>query len=467
MEEVVLVLVLDKKEDACDWVYRNEGAANLVLSYTGSSLPSLVGKVMRLPKAPKNGIAVIGSPTFHARVTGSVLTKHEKLVWKDYNQLLSSPNREILEQLYAQLVISPLLGHQYVDAGMRVRVSKEFLQAVENNITSQRPAWRVDAAEVDVHRDSVIILSDHSLFGPSNVKEEPCISVEIKPKCGFVPDSIYIAERNSIKRSISRFEMHQALKLDTHLISEKSKYNPLNLFSGSKDKIHEAIEALYSTPQNNFRVFSNGSLIFGGLGGGIKGTNVVVEKAFEDALKFAIHADDGQRTKIFLELISEAVYNSKVLNRLLEAQKLDKFDIEGVIHSYYNVISEPCMACREIDEKDRQRYAPLHSKSLDENLEIVKNFLIAATAKDTSLMISFRPRKQGESVSSYNNVYLKSTGQIFEYKMHFIDLDLKPMKKIEDYYEMDKKIVCYYNDAKKKEDSMKPLASRLTKCDII
>jgi inositol-pentakisphosphate 2-kinase len=36
MEEVIL-----EEKDAADWVYRGEGAANLVLAYTGSS-PSFV-----------------------------------------------------------------------------------------------------------------------------------------------------------------------------------------------------------------------------------------------------------------------------------------------------------------------------------------------------------------------------------------------------------------------------------------
>jgi inositol-pentakisphosphate 2-kinase len=112
------------------------------------------------------------------------------------------------------------------------------------------------------------------------------------------------------------------------------------------------------------------------------------------------------------------------------------------------------MACKE-RAGDKQRYESLHSKPLDESLEIVKNFLIAATAKDTSLMISLRPRKEKGYVSAYNNVYLKSTSQSFDYKMHFIDLDLKPLKNMKEYYELDKKIVSHYIEAKRKE-SMKP-----------
>lgn len=47
---------------------------------------------------------------------------------------------------------------------MLVGVSREFLELVEKNVIRQRPAWRVDNAQVDMHRDSVLLMSDHSLF---------------------------------------------------------------------------------------------------------------------------------------------------------------------------------------------------------------------------------------------------------------------------------------------------------------
>ena len=47
---------------------------------------------------------------------------------------------------------------------MLVGVSREFLELVEKNVICQRPAWRVDNARVDMHRDSVLLMSDHSLF---------------------------------------------------------------------------------------------------------------------------------------------------------------------------------------------------------------------------------------------------------------------------------------------------------------
>ncbi|RWV83902.1 hypothetical protein GW17_00054429, partial [Ensete ventricosum] len=45
-----------------------------------------------------------------------------------------------------------------------VHVSKEFLEAVEGNIKSQRPPWRVDASKFDVLHESALIISDHSII---------------------------------------------------------------------------------------------------------------------------------------------------------------------------------------------------------------------------------------------------------------------------------------------------------------
>lgn len=47
---------------------------------------------------------------------------------------------------------------------MLVGVTREFLESIEKNVIYQRPAWRVDNALVDMHRDSVLLMSDHSLF---------------------------------------------------------------------------------------------------------------------------------------------------------------------------------------------------------------------------------------------------------------------------------------------------------------
>ncbi|XP_027908598.1 inositol-pentakisphosphate 2-kinase-like isoform X2 [Vigna unguiculata] len=401
--------VILQEEDAGKWVYRGEGAANLVLAYTGS-FPTFIGKVMRIRKAPRSGAEVM------TMRSPSALTAHERLLWKDVHELISSPDNEIANQHFVHHVMKPLLGSKFVDAGMLVGVTREFLESIEKKVIYQRPAWRVDNALVDMHRDSVLLLSDHSLFTHGNLGSSPCISVEIKPKWGFLPLSRYISEETAVKRTITRFQMHQVLKLQQGEISLLSEYNPLDLFSGSKEITFKAIKDLFTSPQNNFRVFMNGSLIFGGLGGGAENTNICIAKAFEDALESVIQSDDGLRTENLLTLVTEAVQTSGVVDRLLEVQKLDNVDIEGAIHAYYDVSHQQCMVCSQLNAEQQKRYTSLHSASLDESLRIVKDFLVAATAKDCSFMICFRPRKEGDTGSVCDNVYLQSTNQTFEFK---------------------------------------------------
>lgn len=175
------------------------------------------------------------------------------------------------------------------------------------------------------------------------------------------------------------------------------------------------------TPQNNFRVFLNGSLILGALGGNADTTSCDVGETFENALECVIQAADGQRTQCFLDLISKTIFSSGLLNKVLEVQKLDNIDIEGAIHAYYDVISQPCTVCNERSAEDQlsKKYNSLHSISKDESLKIVRNYLISATAKDLSMMISFRPRKDGSVESPYSMVSLESTNQSFDYKVLF------------------------------------------------
>ena len=200
-------------------------------------------------------------------------------------------------------------------------------------------------------------------------------------------------------------------------ISQISGYDPLDLFSGLKDRIHLAITALFACPQNNFRIFFNGSLIFGGLGGGLDNTVVQSHKA-EEAIVDLI-SPSGLQLASFLELVAEAIFRSGILDKLLETQQLDVLDIEGAIHVYYNIISQPCVVCKNlIDPELLHQYSFLHSLSLEESLKIVRGYLIAATAKDCSLMISFSRTENGHNASDCNSASLKSSNQCYNYKVY-------------------------------------------------
>nr|ABR92616.1 inositol 1,3,4,5,6-pentakisphosphate 2-kinase [Zea mays] len=417
--------------DAKDWVYKGEGAANLILSYTGTS-PSMLGKVLRLKKILKNKSQRAPSCI--------VFSSHEQLLWGHIPELVESVKQDCLAQAYAVHVMSQHLGANHVDGGVRVRVSRDFLELVEKNVLSSRPAGRVNASSIDNTADAALLIADHSLFS-GNPKGSSCIAVEIKAKCGFLPSSEYISEDNTIKKQVTRYKMHQHLKFYQGEISKTSEYNPLDLFSGSKERICMAIKSLFSTPQNNLRIFVNGSLAFGGMGGGADSVHPAdTLKCLEDLSKIS-----GLKLPDFTELLSETIFRSEVLGNLLATQKLDDHDIEGVIHLYYNIISQPCLVCKNLTDVELLRkYTFLHSLPLDKSLKIVRDFLISATAKDCSLMISFRPRENGSTDSEYDSVFLESVKRTYEYKAYFLDLDVKPLDKMEHYFKLDQRIVNFY-----------------------
>lgn len=43
-------------------------------------------------------------------------------------------------------------------------MAKEFLEAVERNVLSQRPSWRVNDAKANTQCESALLLSDLSVF---------------------------------------------------------------------------------------------------------------------------------------------------------------------------------------------------------------------------------------------------------------------------------------------------------------
>ncbi|KAI3825493.1 hypothetical protein L1987_06983 [Smallanthus sonchifolius] len=426
--------ILEAK-DAADWIYRGEGGLNIVLAYNGSS-PNFTGKVVRVRKLRKN------EP--ENEEASSALSGHERLVWKEVGELLSASTKDIANHMYAQHVLCPLLGSRHVDAGVRVLVTKEFLELLHNGVLLQRPSWRVDNGRINTLLDSAILMSDHSIFPHAVHEEEVCISVEIKPKCGFLPTSRFIREENAVKKRISRFRLHQILKFHQRKVPQISEYDPLDMFSGSKGRIMKSVKDLFLTPQNNFRVFLNGRLVFGSLGGEADDTNTQIAEAFEETLKDFFKADDdsGMHIPDFLQLVAGAVSESGILDRLLQVQKLDVMDIEGAIHAYYDVVSQPCAVCRESQPAATN---VLHSIPFDQSLKIVRDFLISLTAKDLSLMISFRPTPKGSSQSPYDVIYLESLNRSFDYKASFIDLDMKPLEKMPYYYKLDQEIVSCYS----------------------
>ena len=106
------------------------------------------------------------------------------------------------------------------------------------------------------------------------------LSIEIKPKAGYIPYSPLIHPMNRVKFFHTRFELLQQLyskgiiskgwsslssssSSPTTSMRRMSYYNPMDLFSDELvDKKH-AMKELFSCPQNNLKVFYDNILLYG------------------------------------------------------------------------------------------------------------------------------------------------------------------------------------------------------------
>lgn len=450
--------------EAHEWSYRGEGAANIVLAYNGSN-PFFLGKVLRLQKTSDSKrsscMDVSTSEPEHP-----VLSKVEQILWADWPSVATATTVESLTQAYARHVMCPILGDELVDPGILVLVSSEFLEFVAHNIHDARPSWRADISRVNIWGSTALLISDHSVFHPlAGIKGDvlSSFSVEIKPKCGFLPSSPYIAAENSIKRKVSRFAMHQVLKFSQGQIKSVSNYSPLDLFSGSFEQIYKSIHDLFENPQNNLRVFVDGKACHTSL----LNADIEVPKwaPVDEALKSCMSCSKGGRLKALKGLVSELLFGTDALKNLLAAQKLDTYDIEGVIHAYNKIAeqhSDVFPDCTNMGNMNDADESSDHSQLIDfdknikdfdlaESRKVVRDYLIAATAKDCSLMLTFQEVPDNETVEvdteCHKMIHCSETGKCYRCKMHFLDLDLKPLKKMPHYYRLDQDIVRAYLNA--------------------
>eukprot|EP00238_Polyblepharides_amylifera_P004247 CAMPEP_0196596892 /NCGR_PEP_ID=MMETSP1081-20130531/88526_1 /TAXON_ID=36882 /ORGANISM="Pyramimonas amylifera, Strain CCMP720" /LENGTH=267 /DNA_ID=CAMNT_0041922091 /DNA_START=156 /DNA_END=959 /DNA_ORIENTATION=+ len=250
--------------------------------------------------------------------------------------------------------------------------------------------------------------------------------------------------------------MHQQLKASEARAHGKkcvvSKYDPLELFSYSPALVKESLEHMLDTPQNNIRVFADQKLIFAeGISGG--------KSALDQILK---NENFHGSADTFLDVVVEILTREPLFNRVRSAQMMDDMDIEAVYPVYKLLLeSKPGVV------NDLEQYAYLNNSLLPREppqtiptetaaqIELIQRFMIATTAKDCSVMITFRETDQSPSPlrtfidiptsedKNYERVVTDLAG--WEYAISIVDLDPKPLDKMQHYFDLDEKIATKYS----------------------
>ena len=281
------------------------------------------------------------------------------------------------------------------------------------------------------------------------------VCIEIKPKYGDITKCDTIRpDHIDIKHNHARYRLHQELKKKEGLIHKVNDYNPLDLFSGDRKRIKYAVCALLDQPQNNLVVFINGQPQHR------DGNN---DDKDDDAISQIMAALSIHRPEQHINCTKTAAHDflSDILTEILvqeeallsnisSVQRMCLYDIEGVYTLYCHLMG---MQIDSVSAQNDRIQRLLHTLSREEQVGVVREYVMATTAKDCSLMIAIQPVKYTSinDNDNYTGVMLQTQnrcGQVhlggassFQYRVTVVDVDRKSVSKIPKHYELDKEIM--------------------------
>ncbi|PWN52175.1 hypothetical protein IE53DRAFT_327161 [Violaceomyces palustris] len=445
--------------DPTEWEYLCEGGKNLLVRYIGRSYPFVgpdgaAALALRIPKRSRKR-----APSEIVEVKA---------------ELGDSSTEGIDPSLFSKEVIGPLLGGQEVlvkSVPIRIEgaAQRKFLEKVAGRVEAWRPRERRNEDGIDEDAALIFALEDlSSPLGTSSNRGERDVTlgIEIKPKWGFLPSSNLIpASSAELKSKFSRFRMHAVLKAsheDLPLERWSSLYDPLDLYSGDKERITKAIKALFRDwidskgTTNNLRFFCQGMIVDPSkvrekvaISTGEETTSDLetLQKALSH-LSSCGSQNDTQLEESLLAVLEPMfeVEVQPVLSRLSHLQaRLDPLDVEG-LSMWWSAQTGGCEMGKVSKETDSHlvlepSFDEIRSVAqaflLNESREAggegqttaltlrqaVVAFLLSATFKDCSMFL--RP---GASATEGGKVKL-------------IDLDPKPIGKLAKFQSTDRQVI--------------------------
>ncbi|KAJ2493797.1 hypothetical protein IWW37_000183 [Coemansia sp. RSA 2050] len=382
-----------------DWSYKGEGNENIVFSYKGSDA-SICGWLLRLSKCD-----VAASTSANACAT----------------HRYDDTQRKRDNATFATSVIGPLLGAEYILPQRLVALTPGFLCRLQEKCEPLRPAHRLHR-QIDLAQGAGILLPNAFRGTPSGRgRLRQSVTVELKPKWGFMPSSSSVSPHTSVKSRVCRYCMHQYTK---HASQDVSGFCPLDLFSGDRRRIVRALDSLAQSPQNNLRVFVD--------------DHSAIDKQGK------ISDECVPQWEALRDCIADIILKEPLFSRLKRCQRaLDSLDIEGVLPLYRRAMESGSLANAQPSINDwlsavtdfLRRTESDNSPATDK--QAILEFLISTTLKDVSVLITLPEWP-------IHKTTLDGMSTEPQYAIAVIDSDPKKLAKIPEYFSKDEKIVKHF-----------------------
>jgi hypothetical protein len=269
----------------------------------------------------------------------------------------------------------------------------------------------------------------------------PTITLEIKPKQGFFQThpGVDVPFCNNCILQIEKWKSAN--------FSSMYDYCPLALYSGERSKMEFALASLIYDPHRNLRIFVDGNSVLDDSDSPTNfDENILNELIFPGTPNANIQILIKTITCILAGVTDDqtkefSLQQNSVLFELLNAQKIDTI---GIVHAYklYKNLSQNIQ--RELEKKSNLLGRGLDFLSKEDARSLIERYLLAATMKDCSLMISIRlVDKIGENIvrpvgggSGFVHIHaLDSQSLYFAFSVRIVDLDPKTGKNLESAYD--------------------------------
>lgn len=331
---------------------------------------------------------------------------------------------------------------EYADVPVLVSVPAERLLEVDRRLRAQgcRPPDRLHKG-LACTAGLAAVCPDYTMLAQVRAAVAPVYCVEIKPKQGWlhVDDRKYTAGGAAARCA---FCAHQYLKLCRGDVPRVSRYCPLDLFSGHRERVRRAVRQLLRTPQNNLKMFLDGTPLDGRDGGFTRAASDALgdEHRFAEFVAAVLlgdvavgadqetHATTSERDPESLsgcDFDAVPMPRDCVLHKVLAMQKMQTTGFAIVCSEYGRSLKS---AAAQFGHVDRLVRAAAAGGQIA--LDPLDGYLVAATAQDCSVFVTFGgTRAPGDAVQQRDVVRFGTGWYAVQVKVS--DLDPKPLSTVD------------------------------------
>lgn len=381
-----------------EWSYAAEGGKHALFRYSGTDgdFNDHLLRVAKSDLANASSLQVKNDDDEEPNVVSASL-RTCKLI-----EFMNEP----VSQSFHRKIVQPLLGHQYLDLARSVRLpasccTQLYDRTLESGVIppSRLPTWKVDndvkcgtnnIGSIIPESVKASLLRDHTRLSPHPLLPTPAspsltseeyneknshptiLSVEIKPKAGFITSSPLVLPDHRCKYYQTRYSLQQELMQKGHVqkgwrkttgteddqnspktVSATmqnefipSSYSPLDLFAGNLAQIQNALKDLSESMQNNFRVWCNGKQIFGEYDTPSDDEcqailNDIFDHSREDDAREPEQPPTDPKSillNVITRTVSRVLDRESLLSNMLAMQQLDVIDGDGAVMIYDRLV---------------------------------------------------------------------------------------------------------------------------------